>query len=112
MRCDLGPIKPRLHKLGKALAVTSLGSPWWVDRLVLWQPVKRVLKTALLGTLCAGLQIRDAVALQGGAINARPKSICFVRVFSECLQSGRSRPNLLANTAAQGTLRDKAAHQL
>ena len=49
---DLGPIKPRLHKLGKALAVTSLGSPWWVDRLVLWQPVKRVLKTALLGT-CA-----------------------------------------------------------
>lgn len=49
---DLGPIKPRLHHLRNALAVTSLGSPWWVDRLVLWQPVKRVLKTALLGT-CA-----------------------------------------------------------
>lgn len=49
---DLGPIKPRLHKLQKALAITSLGSPWWVDRLVLWQPVRRVLKTALLGT-CA-----------------------------------------------------------
>lgn len=49
---DLGPIKPRLHNLRRALAVTSLGSPWWVDRLVLRQPVKRVLKTALLGT-CA-----------------------------------------------------------
>lgn len=49
---DLGPIKPRLHHLRNALAITSLGSPWWVDRLVLWQPVKRVLKTALLGT-CA-----------------------------------------------------------
>jgi putative NADPH-quinone reductase len=49
---DLGPIKPRLHRLRNALAVTSLGSPWWLDRLVLWQPVKRVLKTALLGT-CA-----------------------------------------------------------
>lgn len=49
---DLGPIKPRLHHLRNALAVTSLGSPWWVDRLVLWQPVKRALKTALLGT-CA-----------------------------------------------------------
>lgn len=49
---DLGPIKPRLHNLRRALALTSLGSPWWVDRLVLRQPVKRVLKTALLGT-CA-----------------------------------------------------------
>lgn len=49
---DLGPIKPRLHNLRKTLAITSLGSPWWVDRLVLWQPVKRILKIALLGT-CA-----------------------------------------------------------
>lgn len=49
---DLGPIKPRLHNLQRALVITSLGSPWWVDRLLLWQPVKRVLKTALLGT-CA-----------------------------------------------------------
>jgi len=49
---DLGPIKPRLHTLQRALAITSLGSPWWVDRLVLRQPVRRVLKTALLGT-CA-----------------------------------------------------------
>lgn len=49
---DLGPIQPRLHRLQKALVLTSLGSPWWVDRLVLWRPVRRVLKTALLGT-CA-----------------------------------------------------------
>lgn len=49
---DLGPIKPRLHNLRRALAVTSLGSPWWVDHLLLRQPVKRVLKAALLGT-CA-----------------------------------------------------------
>lgn len=49
---DLGAIKPRLHNLRSALAITSLGSPWWVDRMILWQPVKRVLKTALLGT-CA-----------------------------------------------------------
>jgi len=49
---DLGPIRPRLHGLRRTLAITSLGSPWWVDRLVLRQPVRRVLKTALLGT-CA-----------------------------------------------------------
>jgi len=49
---DLGRIRPRLDKLRRALAITSLGSPWWVDRLVLRQPVRRVLKTALLAT-CA-----------------------------------------------------------
>lgn len=48
---DLGSIQPRLLNLRRALAITSLGSPWWVGRL-LWQPVKCVLKTALLGT-CA-----------------------------------------------------------
>jgi len=49
---DLGPIKPRLDRLGRALAITSVGAPWWVDRLVMWQPVKRILNTALIGT-CA-----------------------------------------------------------
>lgn len=53
---DLGPIKPRLHNLRRALAITSLGSPWWVDRLLLRQPVKRVLETALLGTCAPGCQ--------------------------------------------------------
>ena len=49
---DLGPIKPRLHGLRHALVITSLGAPWWVDRIVMHQPVKRILKTAILGT-CA-----------------------------------------------------------
>lgn len=49
---DLGPITPRLLNLQRALAITSLGSPAWVDKLLLRQPVRRVLKTALLGT-CA-----------------------------------------------------------
>jgi putative NADPH-quinone reductase len=49
---DLGPIKPRLHKLRKVLVVTTLGAPWWVDWLVMRRPVNRVLKTAILGT-CA-----------------------------------------------------------
>ena len=49
---DFGPIKPRLNRLRHLAAVTTLGSPWWVDRLLLRQPVKRVLKSALLGA-CA-----------------------------------------------------------
>jgi NAD(P)H dehydrogenase (quinone) len=49
---DLGPIKPRLDNLRKVLVVTTLGAPWWVDRLIMRQPVKRVVKVALLGA-CA-----------------------------------------------------------
>jgi NAD(P)H dehydrogenase (quinone) len=54
---DLGSIKPRLHKLRKVLVVTTLGAPWWVDWLVMRQPVKRVLKTAILGTCAPNCQL-------------------------------------------------------
>ncbi|MDX9766953.1 MAG: NAD(P)H-dependent oxidoreductase [Ectothiorhodospiraceae bacterium] len=59
---DLGPIRPRLHRLQRVLAVTTLGSPWWVDRLLLRRPVRRVLKTALLGT-CAPNSRFDMLSL-------------------------------------------------
>lgn len=49
---DFGPITPRLDNLRKVLVVTTLGAPWWVDHFVMRQPVKRVLKGALLGA-CA-----------------------------------------------------------
>jgi putative NADPH-quinone reductase len=47
-----GPIKPRLDKLREMMVITSLGAPWWVDRIILRQPLKRVLKSAIVGT-CA-----------------------------------------------------------
>jgi putative NADPH-quinone reductase len=53
-----GPIRPRLHDLRELLAVTSLGAPWWVDRLVMRQPVKRVLKTALVRACAPGCRFR------------------------------------------------------
>lgn len=53
---DLGPIKPRLRNLRRMLAITTLGSPWWVDLFVLWQPVKRVLRIAFLGACTRGCQ--------------------------------------------------------
>ena len=49
---DFGPIQPRLSNLKEMKVITTLGSAWWVDVLVLWQPVKRILKRALLGA-CA-----------------------------------------------------------
>jgi putative NADPH-quinone reductase len=46
---NFGPIKPRLENLKEVLVVTTLGSTWWFDRLVMRQPVKRIMKLALLG---------------------------------------------------------------
>lgn len=46
---DLGAIQPRLNSLKEVKIITTLGSPWWVDLFILRQPVKKVLKIALLG---------------------------------------------------------------
>ncbi len=43
---------PQLSRLRHIVAITTLGSPRWVDWLVLRQPVKRILKTAIAGS-CA-----------------------------------------------------------
>lgn len=51
---DFGPIKSRLNNLERMLVVTTLGAPWWVDRLIMRQPVKKVLKIALLSTCAPG----------------------------------------------------------
>lgn len=44
---DFGPIKPLLTGLKHVVVVTTLGSPWWVDRLVMRRPVRHALKSAL-----------------------------------------------------------------
>lgn len=46
---DYGPIKQCLSNLKEMKVITTLGSPWWVDTFVMRQPVKKVLKFALLG---------------------------------------------------------------
>ena len=51
---DFGPIKPRLHRLRRLLAVTTLGAPGWVDRLVMRRPVRRILKVAMLNACAPG----------------------------------------------------------
>ncbi len=47
-----GPIAPRLTGLRRAVAVTTLGTPWWVDVLAMRRPVRRMLRTAVIGA-CA-----------------------------------------------------------
>jgi putative NADPH-quinone reductase len=66
---DLGPIKPRLHKLHKVLVVTTLGAPWWVDWLVMRRPVRRVLKTAILGTCAPKCQFEMLSLYKGELLN-------------------------------------------
>jgi len=49
---DRSAIKSKLSNLKHVVAITTLGSPWWVDWLLMGRPVRRVLKTALVG-VCA-----------------------------------------------------------
>jgi NAD(P)H dehydrogenase (quinone) len=43
-----GPMLPRLDALHEVLAVTTMGAPAWIDWLVLRQPLKRILRLAIL----------------------------------------------------------------
>jgi NAD(P)H dehydrogenase (quinone) len=67
---DLGAIQPRLCKLRFAIAMTTLGSPWWVDRFVMWQPIKRQLKVALLGTCAPACKFQMLSLYQSEKIDA------------------------------------------
>ncbi|SEP60684.1 Putative NADPH-quinone reductase (modulator of drug activity B) [Devosia sp. YR412] len=42
------PITPLLTGLKSCLIIATLGSPWWIDTVVMRQPVRRVLKTGLV----------------------------------------------------------------
>lgn len=59
-----GPIEPGLTGLTHFAAITTLGSPWWLDTLVMWQPVRRVLKLAIAGG-CAPKASFTYLALHG-----------------------------------------------
>ena len=70
---DGGAIRPRLDRLRTVLAVTSLGSPWWVDRLAVGRPVRRMLKTGMLAGAAPGA--RFAFTTLYGVDKATPADI-------------------------------------
>lgn len=45
---DLGAMKPRLAGLQEVLVVTTLGSPAWIDWLILWSSQKRLFQWGIL----------------------------------------------------------------
>lgn len=77
---DLGAIKPRLLNLRRAMAITSLGSPWWVDRLLMRQPVKRVLKTAILGTCAPECRFEMLSLYKAERLNGRKAGVFSSRI--------------------------------
>ena len=83
---DLGPIRARLDNLQYVLAVTTLGSPWWVDRLVMWQPVKRVLKVGLLGACSRGVRLSYLSLYQSENVE-KARVASFVRRIDRALAS-------------------------
>lgn len=64
---DRKAIKPRLTGLKRCLVVTTLGSPKWVDRLVMRQPIRRHMKRAMLG-ICAPKAKLDMLSLYSAEI--------------------------------------------
>ncbi len=80
---DLGAIRPRLKTLRHALAVTTLGSPWWVDRLVMHQPVRRMIGTALLHTCAPKASFRMLSLYRSERVNPRALERVRTRLDSE-----------------------------
>lgn len=74
---ETGGIEPALANLKTCLAITTLTSPWKIDRLFLRQPVKRVLKGAILKG-CAPQASFEMLSLYGAAAldEARLESFC------------------------------------
>ena len=71
-------ILPKLDNLVEMKVITTLGSPGWVDYLVLRQPVRRVLKTAILGT-CAPKCRFQMLSLYGSESLSKGKVDRFIR---------------------------------
>ena len=74
---ETGAITPALADLRYCLAITTLTSPWKIDRLFLRQPVKRVLKGAILKG-CAPQAVFEMLSLYGVAAldEARLEGFC------------------------------------
>lgn len=68
---DLGTLRPRLTRLCHVIAVTTLGSPWWVDWLVLNRPLARVLKRAIIGLCAPGAKFRVLSLYRAEAVSAK-----------------------------------------
>ncbi len=80
-----GRIAPRLDGLRHCLAVTTLGSPWWFDRFVMRRPLRRILRTGLIGT-CAPSARFDMLSLYGVMALDQPRLDRFLARIDAAVQ--------------------------
>lgn len=83
---DYGPIKPRLDNLKKTFVVTTLGAPWWVDYFILWKPVKRVIRFALLGACARGSRLKYISFYKCETINEKRIASFSSKIDSELIK--------------------------
>ena len=67
-----GRITPKLGRLRHCLVITTLGSPWWVDRLIVRRPLRRILKMGLIGP-CAPVARFDMLSLYSAMALEQPR---------------------------------------
>ena len=80
-----GPIHPRLDQLRYVLAITSLGSPWWIDVLIMRRLVRRILKIALLGA-CARKSRLQFLSFYSCEDVTEERKIKFIRTIEKALK--------------------------
>ncbi len=87
-----GRITAKLDGLRHCLVVTTLGSPWWFDRLIVWRPLRRILKSALIGT-CAPDARFDMLSLYNAMALEQPRLNRFLaRIDDAVVQIAHSLP--------------------
>ena len=87
-----GRIAPRLGGLRHCLVVTTLGAPWWFDRLIMWRPLRRILKTALIGA-CAPAARFEMLSLHSAISLDQPRLDRFLgRIDGAVLRIAHSAP--------------------
>jgi putative NADPH-quinone reductase len=70
---DLGAMHPRLLGLQAVLAVTTMGSPAWIDWLVLRQPLRRILRLGIVRPCAPKARVRWCALY--GAEAAKPAQV-------------------------------------
>jgi NAD(P)H dehydrogenase (quinone) len=85
-----GPIVPRLTRLRHAAVVTTLGTPWWVDRLAMRRPVRRIFRTAVIGA-CAPQARFTYLPLYGAEALREARIAAFEKRMAAALSAGHRR---------------------
>ncbi|WP_185968467.1 NAD(P)H-dependent oxidoreductase [Paracoccus sp. M683] len=67
---DGGRLIPRLDNLKHVIAITSTGSPMWIDRLVMRQPLRRVLHRAIIAPCAPKARLHWMVLHQAETVPA------------------------------------------